>query len=146
MKNLFIWSAMIVVLVGGSVWWSRSLQKNDTSTNKIISTEGIHWHPELEIFVDGEPIEMPENKGVEREPHSPVHTHDDLPIIHLEFGGLVREDDTRLEKWFEVWGKDFYEFGPNVTMTVNGVENTELGNYLMRDGDKIILRYSTQGQ
>ena len=144
MKNFLIWIVVIVVLVGGSLWWSKSMQKNDTSNNKIVATRGLHWHPELEIYVDGEKIEIPQNKGIESLPHSPIHTHDDLPIIHLEFGSLVREDDLRLGKFFEVWGKDFRGFGANVTMTVNGAENAEFENYLMQDGDKIVLRYSNK--
>lgn len=138
MKNFLAISVIVFVLLIGGVWWSRSMQSDDPT---IISRNGLHWHPELKIFVGGEEIEIPENKGIETLPHSPIHTHDDLPIIHLEFGGLVREDNIRLDKWFEVWGRDMNFFGTSVSMTVNGVENAELGNYIMHDGDKIELRY-----
>lgn len=138
MKNFLIILAVIVILLTGAVWWSRSLQSEDAA---IISRNGLHWHPELEIFVKGEQIEIPGNKGIETLLHSPIHTHDDLPIIHLEFEGFVREDNIRLGKWFEVWGKDFKGFGESVTVTVNGVSNMELENYIMHDGDKIELRY-----
>ncbi|MBI2086597.1 MAG: hypothetical protein HYT69_00235 [Candidatus Zambryskibacteria bacterium] len=139
MKTFLAIVGVVVALLIGSVLLSRSLQKDDST---IISRSGIHWHPELEIYVNEEKIELSKNKGIERTPHSPIHTHEDLPLLHLEFGGLVREDDIKLSKWFEVWGKDFYELGSNVTMIVNGAENTEFGNYIMRDGDKIVLRYS----
>jgi len=46
-----------------------------------------------------------------------------------------------LENFFRNWGKDMRSFGANMRMTVNGVENTEFENYMMRDGDKIELRY-----
>lgn len=138
MKILIIIIMAIIVVLGGSSWWSRSMQSRNS---QIISKTGIHWHPELEIYVEGEKIEIPQNMGIVGE-HGPVHTHEDLPIIHLEFPGLVRESDIRLGKFFEVWKKDFREFGPNVTMTVNGGENTEFGNYIMRHEDKIVLRYS----
>ena len=32
-------------------------------------------------------------------------------------------------------------FGANMKMTVNGKENTEYENYIMRDKDKIELRF-----
>ena len=32
-------------------------------------------------------------------------------------------------------------FGVLSSMTINGIENSELGNYQMKDGDKIVLRY-----
>ena len=82
--------------------------------------------------------------------HNPIHTHEDLPIIHMEFEGQVTEDDTRLENFFTVWGKEFsptrifdYENGEegSVRMFVNGKENTEFGAYRMRDGDRIEIRY-----
>lgn len=71
-----------------------------------------------------------------------IHTHEDLPLIHLEFmDGPVRKSDVALGRFFAVWGKDMRSFGENMTMTVNGAENTEYENYVMRDGDKIELHY-----
>ena len=62
----------------------------------------------------------------------------------------MREDDTRLDNFFKVWGKEFssnqifeYTNGPegNISMTVNGELNTEYENYEMKDGDKIVIQY-----
>ena len=85
-------------------------------------------------------MDIPHNIGLAGV-HNPIHTHEDLPLIHLEFDGLVREDDVKLGNFFKVWGKDLMEFGSQITMTVNGQENTEFGDYHMRDGDRIELRY-----
>lgn len=150
MKNLFIFAGLIV-FVGLSIYSSKVLQSKDPD---IISTKGIHWHPELEIFVDGVKYEIPEDLGIGVEyasssTYNPsmgmtqVHTHDDLPLIHFEFSGIVRKSDTRLGEFFAIWGKDFMSFGDEVVMTVNGVETQEYGNYEMKDGDKIVLRYTT---
>lgn len=138
MKNFFIIGVLVVALLIGENWWSMSMSQADPN---IISRNGIHWHPELSIFVEGEEFEISERIGL-LGTHSPVHTHEDLPVIHLEFSGLVRKDDIRLGKFFAVWGREFGEFGQNVKMTVNGAENTELENYVMQNGDKIELHYS----
>jgi len=137
MKNtLIIIGAAILLLLGGA-WWSKSLQSKDPN---LISAKGIHWHPELVIYVKGEKIEIPQNIGLGAV-HQPVHTHEDLPLIHLEFQGLVRKQDIILGQFFKNWGKDIRSFGTDMKMTVNGQENTEYENYEMKDGDKIELRY-----
>ena len=86
---------------------------------------------------------LPTNIGISPLGMTPIHTHDDatLGIVHLEFSGLVHKEDVTLGQFFTNWGKDINSFGTNVKMTVNGVENTELGNYVMQDKDKIELRY-----
>lgn len=139
MRKFLIVIAVLTLLLVGGVWWSNSIQDGDPS---VIATRGIHWHPTLEIYVDDEQVEIPRNIGLVGI-HSPVHTHEDLPIIHLEFTGTVREDDIKLGKLFEVWGKDFMEFGNEVRMIVNGVENTKYADYMMQDKDKIVLYYSS---
>jgi|SRR3989344_6120787 len=137
MKNtLIIIGAAILLLLGGA-WWSKSLQSKDPN---LISAKGIHWHPELVIYVKGEKIEIPQNIGLGAV-HQPVHTHEDLPLIHLEFPGMVKKGDITLGQFFKNWGKDIRSFGMNMKMTVNGQENTEYENYEMKDGDKIELRY-----
>lgn len=143
MKNIIISILVIIMVIAGFVWL-RSIEPTEeeilVEKGDVLAENGLHWHPELEIYIKGEKIEIPQNIGL-GSVHNPIHTHEDLPIIHLEFGGLVREDDTKLGKFFEVWNKDFMEFGPSVVMMVNGEPNTELQNYKMKDGDKIILNY-----
>lgn len=140
MKTFFAVSIIAILSLLGAVWFSRTLQSNDSNT---ITTGGLHWHPQLEIYIDEEKQEIPQNIGLVGV-HKPVHTHDDLPIIHLEFSGRVTKDDVRLVNFFKIWGKDFMSFGSLVTMTVNGVENIDLENYEMKDDDKIILRYESR--
>lgn len=134
--------ALGVIIVTGSIgvfaWYVAS--RPPVPEGEFLSRRGLHWHPELAIFVNGEKQEIPANLGI-GVTHNPLHTHDSSGVIHLEFQGVVRRDDVKLDKFFEVWGKDFMELGSSVTMTVNGEENTELQNYVMRDGDKIELHY-----
>ena len=70
-----------------------------------------------------------------------IHTHEDMPVIHLEFSGVVRREDVMLGRFFEIWGKDMRSFGENMRMTVNGEPNTEFERYIMRDKDIITLQY-----
>ena len=149
MKNTLIVSGIVILLLIGGVWWSRSLQSSDPD---IISTRGVHWHPQLTIYVNGEKQDIPANIGLGAQYASmptfdqnmrmtAMHTHESDGTIHLEFPGLVKRNDTTLGNFFRIWGKDFMSFGSSVTMMVNGKANTELDSYEMKDGDKIELRY-----
>ena len=140
MKIFFITIGAVVILVIASIFILPSPKVIDPNDPNVVATNGLHWHPQLAIYVKGEKIEIPQNIGIGAV-HQPMHTHDDLPLIHLEFPALVRTQDITLGRFFEIWGKDMRSFGPNVKMTVNGKENTEYEDYIMRDGDKIELRY-----
>ncbi|MEK7509085.1 MAG: hypothetical protein AAB605_00045 [Patescibacteria group bacterium] len=139
MKNIPTtwWIAGIAVLIIGLFASSRFLQSSDPD---VVARSGMHSHPQLEIYVKGEKVDIPQNIGLGAV-HKPIHTHDDLPLIHLEFSGMVRSDDIILGRFFENWGRDIRSFGENMHMTVNGVESTEYERYIMKDGDRIELRY-----
>ncbi len=156
MKNVLIIGGIITLLIAGGIWWlsvrqppSESVALDDA---EVIATSGLHWHPQLRIYVNGEPRVIPPNIGVGIQHASmptydpamrmmAIHTHEADGTIHFEFPGRVTREDTRLGNFFTIWGKDLMEFGSRVTMTVNGVENGELGAYEMKDGDVIELRY-----
>lgn len=125
------------VLIFGGFGLSKYLQSNNPN---VASTGAFHWHPELTIYVKGEKQEIPQGIGTVGG-HKPIHTHDDLPSLHLEFSGPAKNEAITVGAFFRTWGKEFNSFGSNVKMTVNGNENTELENYVMKDRDKIELRY-----
>ena len=132
------------ILILGAIVWNESAKSGAAQlaedSGELVSRAGLHWHPELKITVKGKEQIIPANVGLGAV-HNPIHTHDSSGIIHLEFSGLVREDDLKLSNFFEIWGKDFREFGVSLTMYVNGEKNEEFENYSMKDGDKIELRY-----
>lgn len=150
MKNILIIGGIAILLLVGGVWWSNSLQSSDPET---ISTRGVHWHPRIEIYVQGEKQEIPANIGIgiqyastptfdQNMRMTAMHTHEPDGTIHLEFPVRVTREDTKLKNFFAIWGKDMMkDFGTLAEMTVNGEENAELGEYEMKDGDKIELRY-----
>jgi len=140
MKNTIV-TVLGVVVIGGLLWWAGSAGSNNPD---VIATRGIHWHPELTIYVDGEKEEIPANIGL-MGGHEPIHTHvEDAAqgVLHFEFGEMVRTDDIRLGRFFEIWDKDIQTaFGSLESMTVNGEENTEYGDYVVGEEDKIELFY-----
>ena len=141
MKIFFIAIGAVVLLVIASIFILPAPKAIDPNDPNVVATNGLHWHPQLAIYVKGVKQVLPANLGIVGSSMTAVHTHEDLPIIHLEFSGIVRKKDVMLGEFFKSWGKDMRSFGANVKMTVNGEENAEYENYIMRDGDKIELRY-----
>lgn len=133
--------------IGSLVWYATS--RPPVPDNGIISRRGIHWHPELAITIKGQKQEIPANLGLGAI-HQPIHTHDSTGVLHLEIQGLVRRDDTKLGRFFKIWGKEFNSncifnscngVEGKMTMKVNGNEDAEFENYEMKDKDKIEILY-----
>lgn len=147
--HAFLWSLLIILLAIGAWTIARSPKTSDED-NPLISRSGIHWHPNLEIRIKGERVTIPANIGLGGGIHADTHTHKENDQIHLEMSRPVRRSDTRLRKFFEVWGEEFSSQcildacngeGGTVRMYVNGEETTEFENYHMKDGDEIEIVY-----
>lgn len=137
MRTIFLSGTIIVLVLVGASWFFAERERG-VGENDVISRSGLHWHARLSLYERGELVDIPANVGIGAV-HNPVHTHDDeRGLIHMEFSGLVRGRDVELVRFFEVWQR---ELPQNGTMTVNGVENKELGTYRMKDGDTIEIRY-----
>mgnify|MGYP001582295965 FL=1 len=137
----------IALLLWGGSWLSLRLgEQGSSGENPILAKKGLHWHSKISIAVRGQNVPVPANIGLGAV-HNPIHTHDDPGVIHMEFDGAVRQNDTRLQKFFEAWNKQLSatclldECGGTVTMRVNGVPNTELGDYIMKNKDTIEISY-----
>jgi hypothetical protein len=155
MRNLILIPVLIsIVLVSGCAYFA-----NDD----IDVPEGaIHWHPNLKIIINGEEQVIPNDMGTGHgtglviDTHlsgmgmSPIHTHGEGDgTLHMEQTKPNAETLT-LGYFFKVWDKPFnetciFEFcntdDKKVSMTVNGVENTQFGKYVMHDKDKIVITY-----
>ena len=142
-KKIGSWSlagVVVVVLAGGFIW--KVSTRPPVPESDLISQTGIHWHPELSIYMKGVKQEIPSNIGVTTLSMTPIHTHEAGGVIHLEFDGVaVYKNDVTLGQFFKNWDKDMQSFGMNIEMTVNGKESTEYESYVMHDKDKIELRY-----
>ena len=114
-----------------------------------MSRNGLHWHPEMAIYIKGVRQDIPEAIGLGLV-HQPIHTHEADGVVHLEFSNLVKKDDLTVGGFFNNWGKMFsrerildYSNGPDgtVKMYVNGQTNDAFENYIMQDNDKIEIKY-----
>lgn len=148
MKTILIFG---LIFAGVVVWFL--LTKYSTSESDIIANNGLHWHADLSIKISGQEQDIPAGIGLGGLPHKPVHTHDRDGVIHMEFSGLVRKEDIKLGKFFQIWGKTFNKdcifdkcsgSDGQLKMLVNGKDNPEFENYVMRDGDKIEIIFEPQ--
>lgn len=150
-KNLMfkIISIILGVLIVGWFLFSRF----SSPDSDIITRNGLHWHSNLTIKILGEAQEIPAGLGLENLPHNPTHTHDRDNVIHMEFAGLVKKDDIKLGKFFQIWGKTFNKdciFDKcsgqegQLKMLVNGKENGEFENYAMQNEDKIEITFEKE--
>ncbi len=65
--------------------------------------EVLHTHQHLDILVDGQPVPVPADIGIDAAAGflAPIHTHDATGIIHVE-SPVVR--DFTLGDFFDIWG------------------------------------------
>src|SRR6266851_3091024 len=66
----------------------------------------VHTHQHLDIVVNGRPVEVPANVGINQTELyiAPIHTHDETGILHVE------SDEVRaftLGQFFDIWGVRF---------------------------------------
>jgi len=66
----------------------------------------LHIHQHLDIFVDGKPVTVPKDIGINFDERfiSPLHTHDRTGVIHVESDKV---QDFTLGQFFDVWGVRF---------------------------------------
>ena len=140
MKTVVIFTIVFSAII---VWFV--ISRSSTSESDVISRNGIHWHTDLSIKISDQYQNIPANIGLgvtERY----VHTHDSDGVIHMEFPSLVKENDIRLGKFFEIWGKEFNKdcifdrcagSEGKLEIFVNGEPNYEFENYIMQNAEKI---------
>ncbi len=123
----------------------------------------VHWHPHLVIRVNGNNVPIPANIGLSvgravdtqlgmDRGMAPSHSHEPDGIIHIEtLNARALPEVFTLGYFFYVWDKQFnknciFEYCTDkgtLKMTVNGKENTEFDQYVMRDKDQIEIEYTS---
>ena len=169
-KKIRNWTILIVII--GLVIWGvmalipesnvKELNVNIDGNSINIPAGAVHWHPQLAIEIDGEKVMIPTNIGINVGKivdtqlsgmrMSPTHTHETDGTIHLENNNPSSKPETlTLGYFFYVWDKQFnssciFEYCTDkgeLKMYINEEENIEYGNYIMRDGDKILIKYTS---
>lgn len=111
-----------------------------------------HFHPNLWVYVDGAPVTVPANIGIDPQRDgmemAGLHTHDDSGKLHAE--GVER---ATLGQLFQIWGVPFSadRLGPHradgektVRMWVDGTPSTEFDELELRDGQNIVVSYGEE--
>ena len=152
LKIFIVFGLLSFVILAGVVFFLS--QRNETALpeDQIVAKNGLHWHPKLAVYLNGKKQEFTDSIGLGAV-HQKMHTHaQDYKegVVHMEMPGVVTKDETRLGRFFEIWGKKFspsqiFEFKNSseaaVKMLVNGKVNSKFENYEMRDGDNIEISY-----
>ena len=122
-----------------------------------------HWHPVLRIKINGNYAEIPAGIGINIGKvtdldiagdmgMTPTHTHSADGVVHLENRNPSKKPETfTLGYFFYIWDKQFNENcifdyctdKGTLKMLVNGKDNNEFQNYVMKDGDLIEIEYES---
>ena len=99
----------------------------------------MHIHPELKIEMDGKDVPLPTDIGMTGSCERAIHTHEDVGVIHVE-SQTVR--DFTLGDFFDVWGEPLRKDRYDLEMTVDSAQSLELDKLILRDKQKIVLKYT----
>jgi hypothetical protein len=120
----------------------------------VLGQEGLfqHTHQHVDLLIDDQKIIIPANLGIETGFISPIHTHEEQNIIHVE--SPVAKDFT-LGQFFRVWGITFnnqcigtYCVGNEKKLStfVNGILMSDPANYVLKQHDEIEIWYGAMNQ
>ncbi len=128
--------------------------KNNYYVSTPYTSSEVHWHTSIDLFVCGEKRDDLNKLGkVQHVGGSLLHTHGD-GIAHIE-GRILKQEDITLGKFFDNVGLKFSdsqildkkngdscnENPGKVKMLVNGQENTDFRNWVLKDGDAIKIMF-----
>lgn len=142
--------ALILWSVFGAISESKSCKTDPVTEINIGGHTNIklHIHSDLRILIDGKEEFIPANIGIGNNLMRPLHTHNPDGEIHIE-GPCAR--DFTIGEFFQVWGREFNRQcifdkctdNGVLRFIVNGKENQDFENYIMRDGDNMVIEYNS---
>ncbi len=104
-----------------------------------------NWRAKLAIVIYGELYPIPADVGVTNETRSKLFTINSDGIIYK-----TGEESATLGEFFEIWGENFNSTcildycnneNHSMRMYVNNVENFQYENYVIKNGDFILIDY-----
>lgn len=143
MNRKIILGVIGVLIVGLLLIWGKINQKNTVQywpgTSIACLSNGhqnlvFHIHSHLTIIKNDQILDIPANIGIKPDCMAEVHTHDATGEIHME---STTNQEFSLGQFFAVWGEDFDWSKSEMLLIVNGQENLDDENYLMKDKDII---------
>lgn len=160
--GLIIWG--LYALLTREPTETKELQINISQTDMLKIPYGpVHWHPHLTIKIDNRTVPIPAGIGITigkttdkdvgmEAGMAPTHTHSADGIIHIENTNAQAKPETLfLGYFFYIWEKEFskeciFDYcttNGTLKMFVNGEESAAFENYLMQDGDEIVIEYTS---
>ena len=117
-------------------------QADNISTNNIpcLTSGAFHVHPRLTILLDGEEVPLPANIGVSPGCVQELHTHEPDGVIHAESDS---DKGYTLADFLGLLGLPLDQAGLVTRLTIDGEFNDNDTNFVLRDGQEIILEYIT---
>jgi hypothetical protein len=75
----------------------------DSLPQLTMEGEVLHIHQHLDLYINGEPVSIPANIGINAQQNwlSPIHVHDTTGIIHVE---SPYQASFTLGEFFDIWG------------------------------------------
>ncbi len=173
MKKLLIIIGVLVVVIGFGIFLANESNKpaiyNDfthvpgssellNNLNKAgldaLGAEGtvLHIHQHLDIMVNGKNIPVPGEVGIGSDFISPIHTHDDSGVIHVE---SPVQKDFKLGQFFDEWGVTLNnncvgtycaDSNNKLVAAVNGKQISDPQNYVLKAHDEIEIWYGPKSQ
>ena len=112
-----------------------------------------HVHAQLKVFVNGKPMKVPNNIGIDQGKGflSSLHTHDEKGVVHME---AVEPYPFTLGQFFTIWGVKFtrdqigaYRAGNGLVLEtyVNGKKVPNGPQYQMKASDRIVVIFGKPG-
>lgn len=144
MKLKTRWIALIIAILVISAAYFVLKPKNGGV--KMDDNAEIHIHPLVNIKVCGKTVMLPKNTGI-----ATLHTHDDVPRLHVEAPNIKLGDFFRIIKTrFNATCFGDYCNGDSCPLSstpgelkvyLNGTQNYEYNNYIPRDWDDILIEF-----
>jgi len=136
---------LLVVVVGLIIWQqfkAPAVHFRNTPVACIAGHQDLsqHFHVILTITVDNVAEIIPANVGIISGCMAEVHTHDTTGELHIESGQPGKT--FKLGDFFAVWGKSIERPGYALEMLVNGTPRTNGSDFVLRDDQRIELRYT----
>ncbi len=156
--NKILTYSVIALVAFGIAWFFMSIPKSKQANYDTGSLSfplgNVHWHATPTLVICGENVALPKPASGQHFGSNLLHLHDDS-LFHIE-GSVSSPSQITLGAMMSSIGRNFSQevildkkngdMCPDgkprkVSLLINGVENMQYENYIIRDGDKIKMAF-----